>query len=166
MSGGFPVAPYALASQGRVSAAMASLRFSCGRRRVSARLSASRRLAKITASAILLRLARFAGPWPVRVRQASPAEDAVPLSMIQVQPGADGLQLLLERRARELRGGEAALDVGERGEDVHGEHVGHGVLLPRRQAQPPAPEGRDIAQASARKPAAAEIVVLVHQRVP
>ena len=63
--------PDASASQGRVRAAMASRRSSCSRRRVSARLSASRRLAKITASAMLLGMARFAGPLPVRVRQAS-----------------------------------------------------------------------------------------------
>ena len=41
-----------------------------------------------------------------------------------------------------------------------------GAVLPRRQAQPPVPEGRDVAQAAARQPAEAEIVVLVHQRVP
>ena len=41
-----------------------------------------------------------------------------------------------------------------------------GAVLPRRQTQPPAPEGRDVAQAAARQPAEAEIVVRVHQRVP
>ena len=71
MSDGCPAGPGRCGAQGRVRAAMASRRSSCSRRRVSARLSASRRLAKITASAMLLRLARFAGPWPVRVRQAS-----------------------------------------------------------------------------------------------
>ena len=61
----------AAATKDRVRAAMASLRFSCSRVWVSAKLSASRRLAKTTASAILLRLAPFAEPWPVRVRQES-----------------------------------------------------------------------------------------------
>ena len=50
-------------------------------------------------------------------------------------PCADGLQLLLGQRARELRGGEAALHVGELGEEVHGEHAGHGVLLSLRAAE-------------------------------
>lgn len=45
--------PAALASQSRVPAAMAALRSSCSRRRVSVRLSASRQLAKIAASAKL-----------------------------------------------------------------------------------------------------------------
>ena len=71
MSGGFAVGPGRCGVSGPCQGGDASRRSSCSRRRVSARLSASRRLAKITASAMLLRLARFAGPWPVRVRQAS-----------------------------------------------------------------------------------------------
>ncbi len=41
-----------------------------------------------------------------------------------------------------------------------------GAALPRGKAHSPVPEGRDGAQPAARKPAKAERVVLVHQRVP
>ena len=58
-------------SRGRARAAMASPRQNCSRRRVSARFSGLRRLAKITASAMVSGLGRFAGPWPVRVVHAS-----------------------------------------------------------------------------------------------
>ncbi len=54
---------------------------------------------------------------------------------LRVPPGADGGQLLLRQRARELRGGEAALHVRELGEDVHGEHAGHRVLAALRPAE-------------------------------
>ncbi len=41
-----------------------------------------------------------------------------------------------------------------------------GAVLPRRQAQPPVPEACHVAQAAGRQPLEAEIVALVHQRVP
>ena len=40
------------------------------------------------------------------------------------------------------------------------------AVLPRRETQPQAPEDRDIAQAAARQPTEAEIMMLFHQRVP
>ncbi len=84
--------PDAIGAQGRVRAATASRRSS--RRRVSARLS--RRLAKITASTMLLRLARFAGQAGVF------AEDAV--SVVHVFHGPRPQQFLWRRVLRIERG--------------------------------------------------------------
>ena len=88
MSGGYPAIPDAVAPQGWVGAAMALRRSYCSSSRVSVRLSASRWLAKITASAMFLRLA---GPVRRVVTRAGHAgvlaEDAVPLSMVQVFHG-------------------------------------------------------------------------------